>query len=95
MSEILMSSAAAQEQATLIAQANDQLTISASVTFSSNTTVSGNQQAEKSVKQLKRANQKLKHDLSRDIKNIHSIVKSFKRTDEAASQLIEGIDLGE
>lgn len=77
----------AQKQATKIGQANDQLTCTATVTFSANTTVPGNQSAKASFQQLKASAPMLQQLLQRDVANIQCAVAAFQRADQQVKQL--------
>ena len=78
-----------QNQATKIGQANDKLTISQTVTFSSGTTVPGNSSASSSFEKLKGSATTIQQLLNRDAANIQSAVVAFKRADTQAQQLFK------
>jgi type VII secretion effector (TIGR04197 family) len=84
---IKLNEAEAQNHATQIGIANDQLTLSRTVTFSSSTTVSGNRTAEDKFQQLKKTPETIQQLLNRDITSIQSAVAAFKRADQQTKQL--------
>ncbi|WP_176332541.1 TIGR04197 family type VII secretion effector [Candidatus Enterococcus lemimoniae] len=78
-----------QNQATKIGQANDKLTISQNVTFSSGTTVPGNSLANSTFEKLKSSSSTIQQLLNRDTANIQSAVVAFKRADTQVQQLFK------
>lgn len=89
MSDIFIDPLQAHEQATKISQANDKLALSKEVTFSTETSIAGNSQAESCFEQFKQTSAKMKDGLTRDIANIHSVVTTFERTDQEVGKMIE------
>ncbi|MBM7688488.1 hypothetical protein BCR24_06850 [Enterococcus ureilyticus] len=81
--------AEAQNQATKIGQANDKLTISQTVTFSSGTTVPGNTTATTTFEEFKTSSTTIQQLLNRDVANIHSAVAAFERADSQTKQLFD------
>jgi type VII secretion effector (TIGR04197 family) len=88
MTTIYVNELEAKEQATKISQASDQLSISKTVTFSSNTTVSGNATSQTLFASYSNTPSQFQQLLNRDINNIHSAVEAFIRTDSATSDMI-------
>ena len=84
---IELNEAEAQKQATQIEIANDRLTQSKTVTFSSATTVPGNVTAESTFQQLKKNPATIQQLLNRDVASIQTAVAAFKRADQQAKQL--------
>lgn len=84
---IELNEAEAQKQATQIGLANDRLTLSKTVTFSSGTTVPGNAMAESTFQQLKKNPATIQQLLNRDVASIQTAVAAFKRADQQAKQL--------
>ncbi|ALS36007.1 type VII secretion effector (TIGR04197 family) [Enterococcus rotai] len=81
--------AEAQNQATKIGQANDKLTISQTVTFSSGTTVPGNATATSIFEEFKTSSATIQQLLNRDVANIHSAVAAFERADSQTKKLFD------
>lgn len=81
--------AEAQNQATKIGQANDKLTISQTVTFSSGTTVPGNTTSTSTFEEFKTSSTTIQQLLNRDIANIHSAVTAFERADSQTKKLFD------
>lgn len=88
---IELNTAEAQKHATQIGIANDQLTISKSVTFSSGTTVPGNTTAKSSFEQLKKTPETIQQLLNRDVASIQTAVAAFKRADQQTKQLFTNL----
>ncbi|MDA9470733.1 TIGR04197 family type VII secretion effector [Enterococcus sp. 5H] len=81
--------AEAQNQATKIGQANDKLTISQTVTFSSGTTVPGNTTATSTFEEFKTSSTTIQQLLNRDVANIYSFVAAFERADSQTKKLFD------
>lgn len=88
---IELNEAEAQRQATQISSANDRLSLSKSVTFSSGTTVPGNATAESTFEQLKKTPVTIQQLLNRDVASIQTAVAAFKRADQQAKQLFTNL----
>lgn len=88
---IEINAAEAQNQATKIGQANNKLTISETVTFSSGTTVQGNSTAKSKFEELKKSSGTIQKLLSRDTANIQSAVAAFKHADLQTKQLFANL----
>lgn len=79
----------AQNQATKICQASDKLSISKSVTFSDDTTISGNSDAKSTFQSLTQNTMMVQQLLNRDVKAIQSVISTFMRTDEQIKNQLE------
>lgn len=89
MSAIEVNPTAAHNQATKICQASDQLSISTVVTFSENTTILGNGDAQSTFETLKKGTTMAQQLLNRDVASIQSVITTFTRTDEQVKNLLE------
>lgn len=89
MQVIDINGSAAREQATNICNANDELSISKSVTFSSSTTVAGNESSQTTFDILKETAPTIQQLLNRDVANIHSAVEAFERADKKSADLLD------
>lgn len=76
--KIDVNGAEAQNQATKIGQANDKLTISQTVTFSSGTMVPGNTTISNTFEEFKTSSTTIQQLLNHDVANIHSAVAAFE-----------------
>jgi type VII secretion effector (TIGR04197 family) len=89
MSVVGVNPMAAQQQATKICQASDQLTIGQTVTFSTDTTIAGNQTAESTFQTLAKSAGLTQQMVVRDVQAIQSVIQTFTRTDEQIKKQIE------
>ncbi|MGC6769881.1 TIGR04197 family type VII secretion effector [Enterococcus sp. LJL51] len=89
MSNLNVNPLEAQNQATKLSQAADQLDITVPITFSSETTISGNAEAKKSVETLKRYTETVQAAVLRDVSSVQSIVSTFVRKDQKMGQNIQ------
>lgn len=89
MGEIKIDSKIAQQYATAIGKASDKLAVSHTISFSSEITVQGNQEAKSKQKQLTKALTNASKMLKRDTKNIHQVVEKFQRVDQKLSKELE------
>lgn len=79
----------ARTQATKICQASDRLSISKTVTFSENTTISGNSNAKSTFESLAKGTIMAQQLLNRDVQAIQSVISTFTRTDEKIKNQLE------
>jgi type VII secretion effector (TIGR04197 family) len=84
---IELNEAEAQRHATQISSANDRLSLSKTVTFSSSTTVPGNAIAKNTFQQMKKTPTTIQQLLNRDVASIQTAVTAFRRADQQAKQL--------
>lgn len=98
MGNIQINPAVAQAQATKLANAATSLTVNASVSYSSDTTISGNEKAKESTEKVSQGLTHMQNALQRDINNIHSIVASFVQADQTIAnemkQLSDPLSVG-
>lgn len=76
----------AEEQATIIGQASDNLIILQQVNFSARTTVLGNSIAMTSFESLQKSGLQIQKLLTRDVEHIRKVVRTFKRKDQEISK---------
>src|SRR5699024_6034545 len=89
----------AQQYATAIEKASDQLSLKNSIAFSEEVTVQGNPKADSEYANLTQAVKQVQTVLNRDVQNIYSVVANFENMDKTIQKVVtsvtDGITKGE